>query len=272
MLALDLDGTLLADDGTIGARTRHALDQVRQTGIKVVLCTGRRYRRALPIARELGLDSPLVCNSGAIIKRPGDHSTLWRGDFPPQLAAQIHRLFLAHNHPMVVYTDLDPHSPDFAVPQFPTGRDLFDEYVSLNHEHALVDSGLAGRLDQMFHVCAIGTRAEMAAFEQMLHQQLGGLVTTYVQRSHRYLGTMCELVRSDAGKWRALERLARLWGVASESICAVGDDMNDLAMIAGAGLGVAMAHAPEEVRAVADHVADTGEEPLARFLEDRLLS
>ena len=65
---------------------------------------------------------------------------------------------------------------------------------------------------------------------------------------------MCEVLRGDAGKWTAVLHLADLWGIAADEVCAIGDDMNDLPMIRGAGLGVAMAHAAEVVRAAADHV------------------
>ena len=42
MVAIDLDGTLLRPDGTMGERTRLALRAAVRRGIKVVICTGRR--------------------------------------------------------------------------------------------------------------------------------------------------------------------------------------------------------------------------------------
>src|SRR5512135_1043762 len=80
ILALDVDGTLLDPDGTLRPRTAQAVARAAEAGIRPVLCTGRRYRRARPIATLLGLDAPIVCNSGAIVKDPGDHATLWRAD------------------------------------------------------------------------------------------------------------------------------------------------------------------------------------------------
>src|SRR5271157_4234606 len=81
ILALDVDGTLLDPDGTLRPRTAAAVARAARAGIRPILCTGRRYRRALPIAQQLGLDAPLVCNSGAIIKDPREQVTLWRADF-----------------------------------------------------------------------------------------------------------------------------------------------------------------------------------------------
>ena len=91
-------------------------------------------------------------------------------------------------------------------------------------------------------------------------ERLNGRVRTFVQKSPKYAGTMCEVIRHDAGKWTAILHLAELWGIDPAEICAVGDDMNDLPMIAGAGLGVAMGHAPASVLAVADHVTGDHDE------------
>ena len=49
-------------------------------------------------------------------------------------------------------------------------------------------------------------------------------------------------------------QIAQSWGISAQGICAVGDDRNDLPMIVGAGLGVAMGNARHEVQDVADHV------------------
>jgi 8-oxo-dGTP pyrophosphatase MutT (NUDIX family) len=84
---------------------------------------------------------------------------------------------------------------------------------------------------------------------------------------------MCEVIRHDASKWAAILHLADLWGVAASEICAVGDDMNDLPMISGAGLGVAMGHAPEPVRAAADLVTgDHDQDGVSLLVHDVLLT
>ena len=76
ILALDVDGTLLDPDGSLRRATMAAVTRAARAGIRPVLCTGRRYRRAWPIAKQLELDAPLVCNSGAIIKDPASHQTV----------------------------------------------------------------------------------------------------------------------------------------------------------------------------------------------------
>src|SRR5262245_60986909 len=166
ILALDVDGTLLDAGGTLRPRTAEAVARAAKAGIRPVLCTGRRYRRARPIAEQLRLDAPLVCNSGAIVKEPAGHRTLWRADFDVGLLGEILDLLRSYDQHAVTFTDRTPDDFDFVVECAPTGRPLFDEYVGLNRSHAEVDPGWTGRVvgGVHFHVCAIGTRPEMLAF------------------------------------------------------------------------------------------------------------
>src|SRR3954453_5762293 len=106
LLALDVDGTLLDPSGAIRPRAAAAIARAAAAGIRPVLCTGRRYRRARPVAEHLGLDAPLVCNSGAIVKDPAGHRTLWRADFDRALLSDALDLFARHGEPVVSFTDL----------------------------------------------------------------------------------------------------------------------------------------------------------------------
>jgi Cof subfamily protein (haloacid dehalogenase superfamily) len=281
ILALDVDGTLLDSSGKLRPRTADAVRRAALAGIQPVLCTGRRYRRALPILEWLGLRTPLVCNSGAIVKDPTNHRTLWRADFDPALTTDLLDLFQAHDRPAVVFTDRDPDDFDFIVRTYPTGSIHFDDYVAQNLAHAQVDpnwrwSGKTQAMpppDPMFHVCAVGTLADMQRFQCDSHHALGTRVQTFVQRTSRYLGTMCEFLRHDATKWTAVLQLAELWGVSANEICAVGDDANDIPMLKNAGLGVAMGHAHADVTAVADLITGRhDDEGVAMLIEDVLLS
>lgn len=270
ILALDVDGTLLDREGVLRPSTAAAVARAASAGIRPVLCTGRRYRRARPIAEMLGLDAPIVCNSGAIVKRPEDHGTLWRADFDPESAAALLDLFHAHDQLIVAFNDRPPDQADFRISRFPSGRVHYDDYVGRNRAHA--EPAVDWTADPLFHMCAIGSREEMLAFERIVGDALADHVRTFVQRSPRYEGTMCEVVRKDAGKWAAVLHVADAWGVPPEAVCAVGDDLNDAPMIAGAGLGVAMGHAPAAVLALADHVTGNHDEDGVAMLIERLLA
>jgi hydroxymethylpyrimidine pyrophosphatase-like HAD family hydrolase len=279
LLALDVDGTLLDASGALRPSTAAAVARAARAGIRPVLCTGRRYRRAAEIAGRLALDAPLVCNSGALVKDPSTHATLWRADFDAATLAAVLALFAGYGKRAVSFRDDDPADPDFRIEAWPTGNPEFDEYVACNREHMHIDVGWETRAragtggDAHFHLCAIGTRPEMLAFDWVIRGALGTHVRTFVQRSPRYVGWMCEVLRGDASKWTAVRQVAARWSIPPERICAVGDDVNDIPMIQGAGLGVAMDHAPREVRAAADRVVGGRDgDGLAAWIVEELLA
>lgn len=275
LLALDVDGTLLAANGGPRIGLVAVLARAQERGMRVVLCTGRRYRRAREIAQAIGLHAPLVCNSGALVKDPRTDETLWRADLSLSTLQRVLKVFADHGKLPMSFVDIQPGERDIVLPAWPTGQVYFEEYLERNAGHALVDarwpddSPLAPR--SRFHLCAVGSRAEMLAFESKLAPALNQEIQTFVQKSPLYSGWMCEVLRRDAGKWTAVRVLAALWFIPTEQVCAFGDDLNDAAMIEQAGWGVAMPHAPECVRAVADQVLPDDESALAQLIE-RLIS
>ena len=69
MLALDLDGTLLREDKTIGQPTRKLLTELYQAGVEIAFVTGRMYHYTAPIQDLLGFPVHFVCTDGAFSSR-----------------------------------------------------------------------------------------------------------------------------------------------------------------------------------------------------------
>lgn len=264
LLALDVDGTILDRSGALDDSVRRALNEAADAGVRVVLCTGRRFRRASAIAAALGSQSPMVCNSGALVKCPDSARTLWRAEHSTEHVRAILEVISEAGVPSLSFLDAGTEGPDFVTAADPSGCPLFDQYLRSNAGFARIDSGWHSRLDDgdaHFHVCAAGSRDAMADIERQLHERLPeAKFRTFVQKSPNYVAWMCEVLQSSASKWTALRTLSDTWGISPESICAVGDDSNDVPMIAAAGWGVAMGHAEPEIRRHAHWVAPSNAE------------
>src|ERR1035441_4123385 len=76
MIAIDMDGTLLGDDGRVSPRNLAALRAAQAAGIEVVVATGRRHSYALHVLRPLGLHpfSVLISSNGTVTRTLGSHS------------------------------------------------------------------------------------------------------------------------------------------------------------------------------------------------------
>jgi 5-amino-6-(5-phospho-D-ribitylamino)uracil phosphatase len=261
LLALDVDGTLVNSRDELTAATIAALQRASDAGLRIVLATGRRYSRTLPLVEALRIDAPLVTASGALIKRPRDHHTLYRADFDPQLLRDLLAIIERAGFDAVLYGDTFHHGYDFFCPRAEVEQPELAEYFALNPDcHRLWPELMTDPPEGIFAGFTMGSRAEMLALHEELQRCLPGQLYTHVLRSPRYRGYMCEIAPEGVTKWAGICRLAAEWNIAPEEICAVGDDVNDVPMIAAAGLGIAMGNAVPEAKAVAGRIAPPHDE------------
>jgi hydroxymethylpyrimidine pyrophosphatase-like HAD family hydrolase len=272
LLALDIDGTLVNSRDELSVPTREALRRAAAAGIRIVLATGRRYSRALPLVQPLALDAPLVTASGALIKRPGDHQTLFEATFGRQVLADTLAVLSEHGYEAVLYADSFGQGFDFYTVCDTSEQPELADFLSLNAGCGRVRPDLmTDPPPGVFAGFAIGTRPQMTALAAELERRLPGALYVHVLRSPRYVGHMCEISPAGITKWSGVRRLADGWGIADHEICAVGDDVNDIPMIRGAGLGVAMGNALDEVKAAADWVAPAHDDDGLVHVVERLL-
>ena len=95
MIAIDMDGTLLGDDGHVSPRNLANLLAAQAAGIEIVVATGRRHSYAMRVLRPLGLHhaSILVSSNGTVTRTLGSFSASPLGGepiIPSELVARTH--------------------------------------------------------------------------------------------------------------------------------------------------------------------------------------
>lgn len=273
LLAIDIDGTLVNSHDELSPATCEALNRAGKVGIHVVLATGRRYGRTLHLVQPLGISVPLVTASGALVKDPRNHRTLYRAEFARAVLCRALLVFAQQGFDPVLCADTYAEGFEFYHAHRDVESAELAEYLRMNAGRGrlwprLVTNPPPG----VFTGFAMGTRDQMLELQGELHRRLPGELHTHVLRSPRYTGFMCELVPHDVTKWSAIQRLAAGWGIGDHEICAVGDDVNDIPMIRAAGLGVAMGNALPEVKNAADRIAPSQEDDGLVEVVDWLLS
>jgi Cof subfamily protein (haloacid dehalogenase superfamily) len=253
LLALDIDGTILDPGGEITDAVRKAVGEALRSGLRVVLCTGRRYRSTLPIARSLGLAGPVVVHNGALVKDTRRGRTLEATYLDAEVQVEVRAALRAHGPPLV-YVDgwpdedvlTEPHGPIH-----PHQADYLDHYGP--HCRFVRDLETTARADVVMMSVVADAEAIEALHPRALHA-LGERVRAHALQNPKSGAHSLEILAPGTGKWPALRRLAEAEGIAPHEIAAVGDDRNDVDLVGEAGLGIAMGNAAPEVAAVADLV------------------
>ncbi len=267
MVALDIDGTLVGDDLVIGPDTRTSIRAARERGIIVTLITGRMVSSALRFARELDLVAPLVGYQGALIREmPAPESTRpGRLLVHTPLAADVAR-------DVVVWAreqGLDPHVNHLERFVISSDDPRADEYTTfMGHRPEREDDLVASIRHPVTKIMCHGEPPLPTEVAPLARVRFAGLADVTVSHPH-----FIEFVAPGVSKGRAVRWLARRLGVELGAVLAIGDQWNDIEMLAEVGHGAAMPTAPAEVRAVARYVAaPLAEEGVARMIEQLVLA
>jgi Cof subfamily protein (haloacid dehalogenase superfamily) len=272
LLALDVDGTLLDPSGTLRPAVRDAVIAVQQRGLRVVLCTGRRFRTARPLAQALQLNTPLVVHNGAVVKDLASGQTLQQSYLPIDMYHQALILLRRLSAPLV-YIDAFHENVDILTESMERAHPFQRAYLTDQLAHCRIVDDIASPLAHgviLLGIMADG--ASLQALRPVVEQALGTRGRVHLIMNKNYQGYILEVLQAGVSKWQALQHLAAQQDIAPEEIIAVGDDHNDLDMIRYAGLGIAMGNAVPEVQAAADAITGSNaEDGLVQALERFIL-
>jgi hypothetical protein len=262
LLALDLDGTLIDETMTIGNRVRQAVTQAQEKSVTVTLATGRMLEATVPFARDLEIETPLICYQGGLIQAPAAEVPLYRALMDPGVIQEVLAWRAEHGWHIVLYAD---DALFIAERRYPEAfyRDLLGKNLRWTDD-------LSSVLDQnrpaKFLFIAEPTQADR--IEAAMRQRFEGQME--IVRSH---ANFVEGNPLGVSKGDALRRLADHLGIPQKRVMAIGDQGNDVAMIAWAGVGVAMGNASPAATAIADWIAPPlSEDGAAVAIEHFILS
>ncbi|GLI26962.1 haloacid dehalogenase [Agromyces rhizosphaerae] len=243
-VALDVDGTVLHEDGTLDLAVVEAVQVARDAGHLVTLATGRSWKHTRPILERLGIEPEyVVCANGALVlKRDGEPGGGYRREhietFDPADVLRRIREYLPQGSFMV---------------EDPTGYRL---YTAGMDDWDLEDAHEVD-FDDLLHtpatrVVVISPGHELDEFLAIV-EQMGLHQVSYAIGWTAWL----DIAPEGVNKATALERVREWLGVPADRVLAVGDGRNDIEMFewaARAGRAVAMGQAPDEVKAAATEV------------------
>ncbi|WP_165066649.1 HAD family hydrolase [Marisediminicola senii] len=248
LIALDIDGTVMREDGVISDAVLEQVARMPQLGHEVMLSTGRSVSMTLPVLDRLGITPRyLVCSNGAI--------TLKRN---PGAPTGYTRHFVESFNPSQVLTTIQSKLAQAS--------------------YAVEDETGLYRYSGFFPDSALGAQSEQVPFEQLLQHEATRVVVISPEHDMEEFLSIVEsmglhkvsynvgwtawldIAPDGVNKATAMERVRADLRIPRSRVIAIGDGRNDIDMLEWAsveGRGIAMGQAPADVVAAANERTGT---------------
>jgi Cof subfamily protein (haloacid dehalogenase superfamily) len=270
LLATDLDGTLLNEHREIDKENIQAINEYRERGGRVVICSGRSPLSTRWIANTIGLKGePIIAYNGAVIldetgevseqavfqhdhllnfwelcEGEGIYAHFYEGDtllVPTE--TKWNKNWIENNIPALEKTggrieDLERFRGQCQVKLV----DDFYQYVKSNQP-------------VITKIAVFNDDDKLVNFSKLIEEQVGEME---ISSSFNFLNL--EISPSGVSKASSLLKLSENLDIPISQMAAIGDNYNDSLMLSAAGLGIAMGNAPDAVKELADHVTGRNDE------------
>ena len=249
LVVTDLDGTLWDSTGLIHPRTHRALRTLADASVPVLAATGRRAWSAWAVMEANGVALPGVFLDGAIGREFGASTAFHRHAFSPAVAAEVLEILEDQGISPCINVD-DPYRDvvlgehPFTHPEYirrlgPSVREE-DPWTAVRTLSVLAFTLLGAEPSMVRDLAALVTARAPVAAAVSTDRTYGGL-----HLSFRSLGV---------SKWSGVLAFCAAQDLDAGRVLAIGDADNDVELLEGACLALAVADATTAALASADRV------------------
>lgn len=228
LIALDMDGTLLRNDHSVSEENRLAIKIAQDQGKAVMVSTGRPLLYAEEIVDSLKLSTYLITVNGGEIWHP-DRTLIERTIMDSSQVEFMLEMALKY----------DTHYWSSTVEGVFNKNTTFPKNV---HDYQWLKFGFDIKDDKVRKAIwnELSKRGELEVTNSSL--------------------TNIEVNAAGINKAAAIRKVCERLDIQMDQVMAVGDSLNDLAMIRESGIGVAMGNAQDKVKQSADWVTHSNED------------
>lgn len=246
VIALDLDGTLTNAKKEITPKTKKALIDIQQKGVRLVLSSGRPPFGIYPLAQELKLadyGGYIIAYNGGLVIDCESNTVLFN------LALSHEQVQLLTDYAKSAGMTIMAYFPEHIITEQPENQ--YVAHASFINKMPIkgVDNFVQAATLPLNKCLIVGDPEPLHSLESIMQQELEGKLNIF-----RSMPFFMETVPLGVDKAKALELILSKLQLNAEALIACGDGWNDISMLEFAGLGVAMANAHEDVKSKADYI------------------
>ena len=250
MIVLDLDDTLLKNDGTISGKTKKTLKKVQEDGIKVVLASGSPTFAIEPVANDFELEKYggyIISYNGARIIECRDKKELYAANITREEVQKLYQMSQEKDAYIQTYIG------DNIIASQP--NKFTDIEKQITGMEIIVPNDFSSYVQQeVVKVIVLQEPEKLKELEKKWKPLIQNKLYMTISKPF-----FLEFMNLEVDKGKSILRLGKMLGIDAEEIIAIGDSYNDITMIQAAGLGVAMGNAVEAVKEIANYVTEDNE-------------
>lgn len=251
LLALDMDGTLLKNDGTISTLTKKSLLEAKNKDVKIVIATGRPIEGVMSYLNELNLigdEEYVLAYNGSVVYNTKTLTPLIKNGITGKDTKDIYHLSEKLGVGFHGFTEEGCIAPKKNI--YTDGEELHNKVKILitNFDNDIKDT------DFIIKVMMVDEPSKLDSI-------IKSIPSEFYKRFNIVRSTtfMLEFMNKDCNKTAGLKALSNHLNINNSEIIAFGDAENDIDMIEYAGLGVAMYNASDLVKSKADFITCSNE-------------
>jgi Cof subfamily protein (haloacid dehalogenase superfamily) len=247
LLAVDIDGTLLNPQFRISDTDLAAMRRAHEEGVEITLVTGRRHSFALPIAQQLGFDFWLISSNGAVTRSLAGE-TFHRDLLPAETCRKLCGAMREFRGNTVLTFDIEEKGA-LVLEHMDELKENIQRWLEKNLQFIdfvipIEDSLTRDPVQAMFCGSILRMRQALTTLEASgLDKEITVLRTEYPARDL----LMIDVLNRECSKGHAVQRWAEHRGIPREQVMAIGDNYNDIEMLAFAGVPFIMGNAAAEL-------------------------
>lgn len=231
----DIDGTLYSHrTNSVPESARNALSAIHERGIRIYVASGRGLDSLSTMkVDDIPFDGYVMYNGQLCYNR--DRQFLFGNPISDDGKLALLHLFSSRQYPVILVSEKG------------SVLNLSDDRVGqVQREFNLTvpPVGDADEKSRIYQALILATPAEEKIFESSLTECM---IT-------RWFSKGIDVIPKDGSKMAGILRIAAHDGIRPEEIMAFGDSENDIEMLQGASIGVAMGNADERTRRAADYI------------------
>lgn len=257
MLALNIDGTLLQENGRISRPTREAIEYAVSKGIAVTIATSQNFHAARRTAKALKLNTNIISNHGAYIASD-IHKPVFVKRIHEQIASEICAFLEGFDCRIKLIHEQFSVGNKVKLPDNMVAKIVFQSSNRLIYSEQYVDS-LSERLSGQ-PVAPLNIEA-MFRSESDREDAKKALEEMYDEIACiRGEGLELFLTASGVSKLAGVQYLCGRLNISREEVVAIGSGFLDIPLVEWAGVGVAMGNSPDSLLKSADWITRTNQD------------